>query len=69
MQYLAVIEPTGDGRWEARIPDLPGCSALAATQEEAIARIRDAIAPHTQRLTDAGKPIPAPASFAIHVRP
>jgi predicted RNase H-like HicB family nuclease len=61
MRYLVVIEegPTSFG---AYVPDLPGCVAAAATREEALGLIRDAIELHIEGLKKAGQPVPRPSS-------
>ncbi len=66
MRYTVVIEegPTSFG---AYVPDLPGCVAAAATREEAVQLIREAIEFHIEALREDGQPVPAPHSFAESV--
>lgn len=61
MQYLVVIErgPTSFG---AYVPDLPGCVAVAESQPEVEALIREAIELHIEGLRDEGRPLPEPTS-------
>ena len=61
MRYLVVLEqgPTSFG---AYVPDLPGCVAAAATREEALALIREAIEFHIEGLKQNGQPVPPPSS-------
>jgi predicted RNase H-like HicB family nuclease len=61
MRYLVVVEkgPTSFG---AYVPDLPGCIAAAATREEVIALIHEAIEFHLEGLRQDGRPVPAPTS-------
>jgi predicted RNase H-like HicB family nuclease len=61
MRYTIVIEQ-GDTSSGAYVPDLPGCVAAAATREEAVKLIHEAIDEHLQVLRDEGMPIPAPRS-------
>lgn len=66
MQYAIVIErsPTGFG---AYVPDLPGCVAVAETQEELRDLIREAIEFHLEGLRDDGSEIPSPLTRVEYV--
>lgn len=61
MRYLVVVEQGANG-WGAHVPDLPGCVAAAATREEVLALIWDAIEFHIEGLEAAGDPVPQPTS-------
>ncbi len=61
MRYTIVIEQ-GDESFGAYVPDLPGCVAAAATREEAVKLIHEAIDEHLQVLREEGMPIPLPRS-------
>ena len=63
MKYLVVVE-RGVASWGAHVPDLPGCVAAAASRDEVIELIRDAVALHIDALREDGLPVPAPASTA-----
>ena len=63
MRYAIVIEQ-GDTSFGAYVPDLPGCVAAAATREEVVKLIHEAIEEHLQVLRDEGMPIPLPRSTA-----
>jgi len=63
MSYLVVIEQ-GDTSFGAHVPDLPGCVAVGATEEEALRLVREAIAFHLEALAEQGLPIPEPRSRA-----
>ena len=63
MQYLVVIEQADTG-FGAYVPDLPGCIAAAATREEVLELIQEAIDFHIEGLREQGAPIPAPGSSA-----
>ncbi len=66
MQYTVIIEkgPTGYG---AHVPDLPGCVAVAQTEQEVVILIREAIEFHIEGLRLNGDPVPPPAARAITV--
>jgi predicted RNase H-like HicB family nuclease len=61
MQYLVVIE-RGPTSYGAYVPDLPGCVAVAESQAEVEALIREAIEFHIEGLRDEGCPLPEPTS-------
>ena len=63
MSYLVVIE-RGDTSVSAYVPDLPGCAAVADTEEEALRLVREAIALHIEGLREQGLPVPEPRSRA-----
>jgi len=63
MQYLVVIEQADTG-FGAYVPDLPGCIAAAATREEVLELIQEAIDFHIEGLREQCAPIPAPGSSA-----
>ena len=63
MKYLTIIEKGEDG-CGAYVPDLPGCVAAAATEEEALRLIGEAIALHIEMLQEQGLPVPEPRSRA-----
>lgn len=58
--YLAVVEKTIDGPWQASVPDLPGCVSRAKWPW-AIA-IREAMLSHIESLRRHNEPIPPPAA-------
>ena len=61
MRYLAVLE-RGPVSWGAHVPDLPGCVVVAATRQEALKLIREAIELHIEALREQGAAIPPPTS-------
>lgn len=63
MQYLVVIEE-GETGFGAYVPDLPGCIAAAASRDEVLALIQEAIEFHIEGMRDHGDPIPRPTSTA-----
>jgi predicted RNase H-like HicB family nuclease len=63
VSYLVIIEP-GDTSVGAYVPDLPGCVAVGATEEEALRLIKTAIGMHLEGLREQGLPVPEPRSRA-----
>ena len=61
--YVVVIEkgPTSFG---AYLPDLPGCVAVADTEEEVWKLIVEAVEMHVELMRQDGDPIPEPQSSA-----
>ncbi|HLM66777.1 MAG TPA: type II toxin-antitoxin system HicB family antitoxin [Longimicrobium sp.] len=66
MQYVVIIEK-GPTSYGAYVPDLPGCVAVAETEEEVTTLIREAIEFHLEGMREDGEPIPEPASRAAYV--
>ena len=63
MEYVAIIEKTGNG-YGAHIPDLPGCIAAGDTCEETVELIREAMRYHLELMREDGDPIPEPTTRA-----
>jgi predicted RNase H-like HicB family nuclease len=61
MRYAVVIEQ-GPASYGAYVPDLPGCVATAATREEVVRLIQEAIEFHIEGLKQDGQPVPPPSS-------
>lgn len=66
MRYLVILEK-GPTSYGAHVPDLPGCVAVAETEEDARVLIREAIAFHIEGLREAGEPVPPPSSHGEEV--
>lgn len=66
MKYLIILETTNTG-FSAYSPDIQGCIATGATEEEAKTNIIEAIAFHLEGLNEAGEKIPVTQSKAIYV--
>jgi predicted RNase H-like HicB family nuclease len=66
MQYAVVIEQSATG-YGAYVPDLPGCVAVAETEDEVRVLIREAIAFHLDGLREDGMPVPTPSSRVDYV--
>jgi predicted RNase H-like HicB family nuclease len=65
--YAVVIERADDGGYGAWSPDLPGCVALADTEEAVIGEMREAIKLHLAGLRDDGQPTPQSTTVAATV--
>ena len=63
---MVVIE-TGENGFGAYVPDLPGCVAVAETEEEVLQLIQEAIELHLEDLAESGTPIPSPHSRSDYV--
>ena len=68
MDYVVIVEKA-ENSFGGYVPDLPGCVAVAATREELVPLIKDAIAFHLEGLQQDGQAIPAPSSSIelVHV--
>ncbi|MBI4237095.1 MAG: type II toxin-antitoxin system HicB family antitoxin [Deltaproteobacteria bacterium] len=62
-RFLVIIEKASDG-YSVYAPDLPGCIATGATQEEAERNMHAAIALHIEGLRAENQPIPESSSLA-----
>jgi predicted RNase H-like HicB family nuclease len=67
ISYAVVIERASDGGYGAWSPDLPGCAALADTEEAVLPEMRQAIELHLAGLREDGQPIPHPSTVAAIV--
>ena len=63
----AVILERGSRSWGAYVPDLPGCVAAGATEEEVLRLIREAIVFHLEGLAEQGRRPPRPRAHAERV--
>jgi predicted RNase H-like HicB family nuclease len=66
MKYAIVIEKSATG-YGAYVPDLPGCVAVAETEDEVTQLISEAIKFHLEELRLDGDPIPEPTSRVDYV--
>jgi len=57
MDYVVIIEPTGDG-YGAYVPDLPGCVAVGDCLEEARGLMKEAITFHIDIMREYGETVP-----------
>ncbi len=60
MTYAVVIEQAPNN-YVAYAPDVPGCITTAATWDQMLTMIRDALAAHIEFLIEDGAPVPQPA--------
>jgi len=63
MRYTVVIERSPNN-YAAYVPDLPGCVATAATREQVLVEIKEAIVLHIESLREHGEPVPQPQATA-----
>lgn len=56
--YYAIIERTDDGSFAARVPDLPGVSASAPTEDEVVRRVFHDARDCLRNLIMNGQPMP-----------
>ena len=66
MEYTIVIERT-PRNFSAYAPDLPGCVATGATEDEVVREMRSAIAFHIESLREHREPVPDPQCTATVV--
>jgi predicted RNase H-like HicB family nuclease len=60
--YVVIIERDEAGGYSAWAPDLPGVVAAAATYDECLALMREAVEFHVEGLRERGEPVPPPAA-------
>ena len=65
--YAVVIERASDGGYGAWCPDLPGCVALADTEDALLDDMRKAMEMHLAGLREDGQAIPHPSTVAATV--
>ncbi len=65
MKLLVIVERTATG-FSAYSPDLDGCVATGATQDQVEAAMRDAIRMHVEGMRADGLQVPAPHSYATY---
>ena len=59
MEYTIILEPDADGRgFTVLVPSLPGCITQGNTREEAIERVKEAIAAYIESLKADGEAVP-----------
>ena len=66
MKYLVVIEETLTG-YSAFSPDVPGCVAAAATQNEIRRLMQEALEFHLEGLRADGEPVPPSTTSSCYV--
>ena len=58
MKYRVLIEQDEDGVFVAEVPALPGCLSEGRTRDQALRKIREAIAVHLESLKAHDEPVP-----------
>lgn len=66
MKYLVIVEK-GETSFGAYVPDLPGCVAVAQTEQEVLELIHEAVEFHIEGLREDNKPVPFPHSAVQYV--
>jgi len=66
MRYAVIIEQ-GETSRGAYVPGLPGCVAVAETEDEVMALIKEAIEFHLEGIKPEGQAVPVPSSFTEYV--
>ena len=62
LQYqINIFWSNEDGMYVAAVPELPGCTALGETYDEALREVQVAMALWIDTAEEFGDPIPAPA--------
>jgi predicted RNase H-like HicB family nuclease len=64
-RYIAVIEVTEDGEYQAYFPDAPGCTAAGDSEEEVLDNAVEALAEWAADERAAGRTMPTPRSYAV----
>ena len=64
MKYAVIIEK-GPTSYGAQVLDLPGCVAVAETQDEVCKLIQEAIELYIETLEEEGMPVPQPQSYEL----
>ncbi len=62
MDYVVVIEKSGDGSYSAYVPDLPGCVTSGNSVDEVRVLIEEAVMLHIDSLRSHGEVVPVPAT-------
>lgn len=62
MSRYAVVIEKAKHNYSGYVPDLPGCVATGATEDEVRRRLREAIAFHLEGMREDGLTIPEPSS-------
>jgi len=63
--YVIIIEGDETAGFSSYAPDLPGVVAAAATYEECVALMREAVAFHLDGMREDSEPIPVPTTVGV----
>jgi antitoxin HicB len=61
LRYTVVLQQEADEGFIAMVPALPGCVSQGDTRNEALTKIREAMAAYIDDCREAGDPIPTEA--------
>jgi predicted RNase H-like HicB family nuclease len=64
--YKIVLYRQEDGSWVAEIPSVPGCYALMATRESALAELSKVFEMVSDEYREKGLPLPADTTEIVH---
>jgi predicted RNase H-like HicB family nuclease len=64
--YKIVLYRQDDGSWVAEVPSLPGCYALMATREEALAELAGVFRMIAEEYREKGFSLPADSTEIVH---
>jgi predicted RNase H-like HicB family nuclease len=64
--YKTVLYRQQDGAWVAEIPAIPGCYALMATREEALAELSQVFRMIAEEYSERQVPLPADTTEVVH---
>ncbi len=62
MRYTILLEH-GPKNFSAYAPDFAGCVAAAATEQETLALMKEALEMHIEDMRERGEPIPKPGAM------
>jgi predicted RNase H-like HicB family nuclease len=60
--FIAIVRSDGDDGYTASFPDFPGCAVAASTLDQVIAKAREALLQHIERLLEANQRIANPTA-------
>jgi len=60
--FIAIVQSDGDDGYTASFPDFPGCAVAASTLDQVIAKAREALLQHIERLLEANQRIANPTA-------
>ena len=63
-RYIAIIEMTEDGEYQAYFPDAPGCIAAGESEQEVLDNAIEALAEWAADERAAGRAVPRPRGYA-----
>ncbi len=64
-EYTVILHRVEEGGYWVDVPSLPGCYSQGETEDEALARIREAIESHLEGLHPDGQEIPTESELVI----